>query len=393
MTPTEGLFSSESVSEGHPDKLADRISDKVLDAFLAREPNARVACETMLADQCVIVAGEFRTADPQVFRFVRQDTVRLVAEVLRDAGYTDAGSGIDPDRCEVQVRFHGQALEIAQGVDRSDGVLGAGDQGLMFGYACDETPELMPAPIAFAHRLVRRQAELRRAGALPWLRPDAKSQVTFRYEGGRPVEVTAIVLSTQHHPDVDQRTVHEGVHREILDVVIPPERRARDCKVWINPTGSFVVGGPHGDTGLTGRKIIVDTYGGAAPHGGGAFSGKDPSKVDRSAAYMARFLAKQVVARGWARRCLVQLAYAIGVAEPVSFLVDAEGCEPGRKREIAALLAAEFDLTPGGIVRRLDLLRPIYYPTAAYGHFGRDDLELPWEAVAARGGVDSTVTM
>jgi S-adenosylmethionine synthetase len=393
MTPTEGLFSSESVAEGHPDKLADRISDKVLDAFLAREPNARVACETMLADQCVIVAGEFRTADPQVFRDVRQDTVRLVAEVLRDAGYTDAGSGIDPDRCEVQVRFHGQALEIAQGVDRSDGVLGAGDQGLMFGYACDETPELMPAPIAFAHRLVRRQAELRRAGALPWLRPDAKSQVTFRYEGGRPVEVTAIVLSTQHSPDVDQRTVRAGVHREILDVVIPPERRARDCKIWINPTGSFVVGGPHGDTGLTGRKIIVDTYGGAAPHGGGAFSGKDPSKVDRSAAYMARFLAKQVVARGWARRCLVQLAYAIGVAEPVSFLVDADGCEPGLEREIAALLAAEFDLTPGGIVRRLDLLRPIYYPTAAYGHFGRDDLELPWEAVAARGGVDSTVTM
>ncbi|MBX3464659.1 MAG: methionine adenosyltransferase [Planctomycetes bacterium] len=379
MTPLAGLFSSESVSEGHPDKLADRISDKVLDAFLAREREARVACETMLADQAVVVAGEFRTKDPQVFRAVRADTVRLVAEVLRDAGYTDAASGIDPDRCEVQVRFHGQSLDIARGVDRGGGVLGAGDQGLMFGYACDETPELMPAPIVLAHRLVRRQAELRRAGTLPWLRPDAKSQVTFRYEDGRPVEVTAIVLSTQHAPDVDQRTVHAGVHREILDVVIPPARRARDCKVWINPTGSFVTGGPHGDTGLTGRKIIVDTYGGAAPHGGGAFSGKDPSKVDRSAAYMARFLARQVVARGWTRRCLVQLAYAIGVAEPVSFLVRADGCDAARCREIAAALAGEFDLTPAGIVGRLDLLRPIYYPVAAYGHFGRDDLRLTWE--------------
>jgi S-adenosylmethionine synthetase len=392
MTPHEGLFSSESVSEGHPDKLADRISDKVLDAFLAREPNARVACETMLADQCVIVAGEFRTADPQVFRDVREQTVGLVAEVLRDAGYTDAASGIDPDRCEVQVRFHGQSLEIAQGVDRGGGVLGAGDQGLMFGYACDETPELMPAPIVYAHRLVRRQAELRRSGELAWLRPDAKSQVTFRYENGRPVEVAAIVLSTQHAADVDKRTVQDGVQREILDAVIPPERRARDCRILINPTGSFVTGGPHGDTGLTGRKIIVDTYGGAAPHGGGAFSGKDPSKVDRSAAYMARFLARQVVARGWAPRCLVQLAYAIGVAEPVSFLVDAAGCDAGRKREIAAALAGEFELTPAGIVRRLDLLRPIYYPTAAYGHFGRDDLDLPWEGTAhSRGSATAAV--
>ena len=380
MPIQEGLFSSESVSEGHPDKLADRISDKVLDAFLTREPTARVACETLLADQCVVVAGEFRTKDPQVFRDVREQTVGLVAAVLRDAGYTDAQSGIDPDRCEVQVRFHGQSAEIAQGVDQADGVVGAGDQGLMFGYACDETPELMPAPIVYAHRLVRRQAELRRRRHIDWLRPDAKSQVTFRYEDGRPVEVAAIVLSTQHAQDVDQRTVHEVVHREILDVVIPATLRSRDCRVLINPTGSFTVGGPNGDTGLTGRKIIVDTYGGAAPHGGGAFSGKDPSKVDRSAAYMARFLAKQVVARGWARRCTLQVAYAIGVAEPVSFLVDAEGCDAKRNREIAATLRREFDLTPAGIIRTLDLQRPIYYGTAAYGHFGRQDLQLSWEA-------------
>jgi S-adenosylmethionine synthetase len=380
MTPFDGLFSSESVSEGHPDKLADRISDKVLDAFLTREPTARVACETMLADQCVIVAGEFRTRDPQVFRDVREQTVGLVTEVLRDAGYTDAASGINPDMCEVQVRFHGQSAQIAQGVDRAEGAIGAGDQGLMFGHACDETPELMPAPIAYAHRLVQRQAELRRSGRFPWLRPDAKSQVTFRYKNRRPAEVTAVVLSTQHAADVDQATVHEVVRREIIDTVIPPALRASDYRDLINPTGSFITGGPNGDTGLTGRKIIVDTYGGAAPHGGGAFSGKDPSKVDRSAAYMARFLAKQIVARGWARRCTLQMAYAIGVAEPVSFLVDAEGCDSKRNREIADALREEFDLTPAGIIQLLDLQTPIYYGTAAYGHFGRRDIDLPWEA-------------
>ncbi|MFM1870777.1 MAG: S-adenosylmethionine synthase [Planctomycetota bacterium] len=382
MTPTEGLFSSESVSEGHPDKLADRISDRVLDAFLAADPDARVACETMLADQCVVVAGEFRTRDPEVFADVRRRAVELVSDTLHEAGYRDAASGIDPDRCEVQVRFHGQSAHIAQGVDRDDGVLGAGDQGLMFGYACDETPELMPAPIVYAHRLVQRQAELRRSGALPWLRPDAKSQVTFRYQDGRPVEVAAIVLSTQHAPEVSAPELRDAVTRHLLDPLIPAGLRAPDCRIWINPTGTFVIGGPNGDTGLTGRKIIVDTYGGAAPHGGGAFSGKDPSKVDRSAAYAARLLAKTVVARGWARRCLVQLAYAIGVAEPVSVLVTADGQPPARNREIAAALQAEFDLTPSGIVRRLELRRPIYYPTAAYGHFGRNDLALPWEQVA-----------
>jgi len=385
MTIRDGLFSSESVSEGHPDKLADRISDAVLDEFLRLEPGARVACETLLADQCVVLAGEFKTRDLAVFRTVRERAVSLVARVLREAGYTDAATGIDPDRCEVQVRFNGQSADISQGVDRSDGVIGAGDQGLMFGYACDDTPELMPAPIVYAHRLVRRQAELRKSGVLPWLRPDAKSQVSFRYEDGRPVAVEAVVLSTQHAEGVDTETLRAEVSRHIIDSVIPLALRGTGYRELINPTGRFVTGGPKGDAGLTGRKIIVDTYGGAAPHGGGAFSGKDPSKVDRSAAYMARFLAKQVVARGWARRCLTQLAYAIGVAEPVSFLVDAEGAGPARNAEIAAALRQEFDLTPAGIIRQLDLQRPIYFETAAYGHFGRTDLSLPWEAVAAGG--------
>jgi S-adenosylmethionine synthetase len=307
--------------------------------------------------------------------------VAIVADVLRDAGYNNAATGIDPERCEIQVRFNGQSADINQGVDRDDGVLGAGDQGLMFGYACDETPELMPAPIVYAHRLVRKQAELRRSGALGWLAPDAKSQVTFRYEDGRPVAIEAVVLSTQHDADVDIDTLRTAVSREIIDAVIPANLRSAGYRELINPTGRFVTGGPKGDTGLTGRKIIVDTYGGAAPHGGGAFSGKDPSKVDRSAAYMARFLAKQVVARGWAKRALVQLAYAIGVAEPVSFAVETYGTEVDPRQDIAAQLAKEFDLRPQGIIDMLDLLRPIYYPTAAYGHFGREDLNLPWETV------------
>jgi S-adenosylmethionine synthetase len=374
-----GLFSSESVSEGHPDKLADRISDAVLDAFLHLEPAARVACETLLADQCVVVAGEFKTRSPDTLRQVRERAVGIVANVLRDAGYRDAATGIDPERCEIQIRFNGQSADINQGVDRDNGVLGAGDQGLVFGYACRDTPELMPAPIVFAHRLVRRQAELRRAGVLPWLGPDAKSQVTFRYEEGHPVAVETVVLSTQHAPDIDTQTLRAAVQREIIDAVIPASLRSASFRTLINPTGRFVIGGPKGDTGLTGRKIIVDTYGGAAPHGGGAFSGKDPSKVDRSAAYMARFLARQVVARGWSSRALVQLAYAIGEAEPVSFLVEAEGVTANRSAEIVHALREEFDLTPAGIIRCLDLQRPIYYPTAAYGHFGREDLQLPWE--------------
>ena len=381
MSVRNGLFSSESVSEGHPDKLADRISDAVLDEFLRHDPSARVACETLLADQCVVVAGEFKTRSPETFRAVRERAVTIISDVLRDAGYRDGATGIDPERCEIQVRFNGQSSDINQGVDREDGVIGAGDQGMMFGYACDDTPELMPAPIVFAHRLVRRQAKLRRNGVLPWLGPDAKSQVTFRYEDMRPVAIEAVVLSTQHDAAVDTETLRAAVSREIIDAVIPPSLRAEGFRALINPTGRFVIGGPKGDTGLTGRKIIVDTYGGAAPHGGGAFSGKDPSKVDRSAAYMARFLAKQVVARGWSNRALVQLAYAIGVAEPVSLLVEAEGVTPARSAEIVDALRREFDLTPAGIIQCLDLQRPIYYPTAAYGHFGRDDLDLPWESV------------
>jgi S-adenosylmethionine synthetase len=385
MSVRNGLFSSESVSEGHPDKLADRISDAVLDEFLRHDPSARVACETLLADQCVVVAGEFKTRRPETFRAVRERAVAIVSDVLRDAGYRSSATGIDPERCEIQVRFNGQSADINQGVDREDGVIGAGDQGLMFGYACDDTPERMPAPIVFAHRLVRRQAELRRSGALPWLGPDAKSQVTFRYEDGRPVAIEAVVLSTQHDAAIDTDSLRAAVSRDIIDAVIPAGMRAAGYRELINPTGRFVTGGPKGDTGLTGRKIIVDTYGGAAPHGGGAFSGKDPSKVDRSAAYMARFLAKQVVARGWSSRALVQLAYAIGVAEPVSFLVEADGVSPARSAEIVDALRREFDLTPAGIIRCLDLQRPIYYPTAAYGHFGRDDLDLPWENTRVSG--------
>ena len=381
MTIRNGLFSSESVSEGHPDKLADRISDRILDAFLERDPHARVACETMLADQCVIVAGEFKTRNPDDFHAVCSQAESLVREVLRETGYTTAETGIDPERCEVQVRFNHQSLDISQGVDKG----GAGDQGMMFGYATDETPERMPAPILYAHRLVRRQSEVRRSGQLPWLRPDAKSQVTFLYRDGQPVAIQSVVLSTQHDESIGHEELCNAVQQHIIDPVIPQELRGTGFRLLINPTGRFVTGGPKGDTGLTGRKIIVDTYGGAAPHGGGAFSGKDPSKVDRSAAYMARFLAKQVVARGWARRALVQLAYAIGVAEPVSFLVETYGTESDPRRDFAAELSREFDLRPQGIIETLDLLRPIYYPTAAYGHFGRTDVALPWEETVSEG--------
>ena len=350
-----GLFSSESVSEGHPDKLADRISDAVLDEFLELDPQARVACEILLGDGYVIAAGEFKTRHEADFEDVRARTPGIIRRVLRDAGYRYAATGIDPERCEIQVRFNRQSADINRGVDREDGVTGAGDQGLMFGYACDETPELMPAPIIYAHRLMQRQAGLRRSGALPWLGPDAKAQVTFRYEDGRPVAVETVVLSTQHDAAVADETLRAAVRSEIIDAVIPAGLRAPGYSELINPTGRFVTGGPKGDTGLTGRKIIVDTYGGAAPHGGGAFSGKDPSKVDRSGACMARYLAKQVVARGLARRALVQIAYAIGVPEPVSFLVcvDDDALAPGP--EIAAALQDEFDLSPRGIIDHLGL--------------------------------------
>jgi S-adenosylmethionine synthetase len=372
------LFTSESVSEGHPDKMADQISDRILDEFLALDPNARVACETVLADQFVLVAGEFKTADHAVFEAVRDNAEKFVRQVIREIGYTSKEDGIDPDKCEIRIAFNRQSVHISQGVDQADGEIGAGDQGLMFGYACDETPELMPLAISLAHKLVRKQAELRKSGALPWLRPDAKSQVSVRYVDGKPVAVEKVVLSTQHDPKISTDILREVVRREIVERVIPVELRGSNFEVLINPTGRFEVGGPNGDTGLTGRKIIVDTYGGSCPHGGGAFSGKDPSKVDRSAAYMARYIAKNIVAAGLAMRCLIQLAYAIGVVEPVSVMVDTYGTGNLSDEELEALVRDNFNLTPKGIIDSLDLKRPIYAQTAAYGHFGRDGFS--WEA-------------
>ena len=374
-----GLFTSESVSEGHPDKLADQISDAILDAFLAQDPLARVACETFVTDGFVVVAGEFRTRSPATFEAIRAQAADIVRGVLRGVGYSDADHGIDPDRCELVVRFNRQSGDIAQGVDRPGARQGAGDQGMMFGYACDETPELMPLPIMLAHRLMQRQTQLRRSGELDWLRPDGKSQVSVRYEDAEPVAVETVVLSTQHAPDITPREIEKAVRERIVEHVIPPALRGRAFRVLVNPTGAFVVGGPRGDTGLTGRKNIVDTYGGACAHGGGALSGKDPSKVDRSAAYAARHVAKNIVAAGLARRCTVQIAYAIGVPDPVSLLLDTEGTGSVSDARLEALVAQQFDLTPGGIIRDLDLLRPIYRKSAAFGAFGRDDPDFSWE--------------
>ncbi len=378
-----GLFSSESVSEGHPDKLADQISDAVLDAFLTEDPNARVACETLLADGLVVVAGEFKAKSQDIFESIRDSVPSIVRGVLKDAGYDDAATGIDPDACEILVKFNRQSDDINQGVDRTDGVIGAGDQGLMFGYACDETPQLSPIAITLAHRLVKHQSELRKNGTLPWLRPDAKSQVSIEYKDGHPISIGAVVLSTQHTSDIELEYLRSEVAEKIIEPILADAwiPKSDSFRLYINPTGRFVTGGPKGDCGLTGRKIIVDTYGGAAPHGGGAFSGKDPSKVDRSAAYMARFLAKQVVSRGWASKCLIQIAYAIGVAEPVSVAVETFGTHTLDEGDIVRRLRGEFDLTPAGIIKQLDLLRPIYRQTATYGHFGREDIEFPWEAV------------
>lgn len=373
------LFTSESVSEGHPDKMADQISDAILDAFLRRDPDARVACETVLADQFVLVAGEVKTTDNRIFESVRQDAERLVRQTVREIGYTCLADGVDPDRCEIRIAFNHQSAHINRGVDRPDGELGAGDQGLMFGYACDETPELMPLPISLAHRLVQRQAERRKMGHLPWLRPDAKSQVSVRYLDGQPVAVEKVVLSTQHAPEISTDVLREIVRREIVDPVIPESLRGDGYAVLINPTGRFEIGGPNGDTGLTGRKIIVDSYGGSCPHGGGAFSGKDPSKVDRSAAYMARYVAKNIVAAGLARRCTVQLAYAIGVVAPVSVFIDTHGTGVADDTMLEAIVRVTFNLTPRGIVEMLELQRPIYRRTAAYGHFGRELPEFTWE--------------
>jgi S-adenosylmethionine synthetase len=372
------LLTSESVSEGHPDKIADQISDAVLDAFLAEDPQARVACETLVHDDLVMIVGEFGTDVERIGRLL-QEAEPLARQVIRDIGYHDAETGIDPDRCQVLARFGVQSPDISRGVDRGRGVLGAGDQGLMVGYACDETPELMPLGIRTAHRLLERQAELRKSGALPWLGPDAKSQVTVRYADGEPRVIESVVLSTQHSPEISLESLRDAVVEEIIRPVLPSEIAVPDIRYLVNPTGRFVTGGPRADTGLTGRKIIVDTYGGASPHGGGAFSGKDPTKVDRSAAYMARHLAKTVVATGLARRCMVQLAYAIGVAEPVSLSVDFGGTGVLEEEAVERALRETFDLTPAGIIKRLDLRRPIYRKTAVYGHFGRELPEFTWE--------------
>jgi S-adenosylmethionine synthetase len=373
------LFTSESVSEGHPDKVADQISDAILDAILAQDSRSRVAAETLVNTGLVVLAGEITTN-------AHVDYIEVARETIKRIGYDNTEFGIDYKGCAVLVAYDKQSNDIAQGVDRaSDDFLnqGAGDQGLMFGYACDETPDLMPAPIYYAHRLVERQADLRRDGRLPWLRPDAKSQITMRYVDGKPHSIDTVVLSTQHAPEMSlgdkmKPEFTEAVIENIIKPVLPKEW-LKDTKYLVNPTGRFVIGGPQGDCGLTGRKIIVDTYGGACPHGGGAFSGKDPSKVDRSAAYAARYVAKNVVAAGIARQCQVQVAYAIGVAKPMNITVYTEGTGVIPDEQIGRLVAEHFDLRPRGIVQMLDLLRPIYEKTAAYGHFGRDEPEFTWE--------------
>ncbi len=368
------LFTSESVSEGHPDKVADQISDAVLDAMLAQDKHSRVACETLVKTGMVIVAGEV-TTDAWV------DLEQLVRHVVKDIGYT-AEMGFDWETCAVLNAIGKQSGDIAQGVDRKNPEdQGAGDQGLMFGYATNETDVLMPAPITYAHRLVKRQADVRRSGKFPWLRPDAKSQVTFRYENGKAVGLSAVVLSTQHSPDVAYKTLQEAVMEEIIKPVLPKEWINRDTQFHINPTGRFVIGGPVGDCGLTGRKIIVDTYGGMARHGGGAFSGKDPSKVDRSAAYAARYVAKNMVAAGLAERCEIQVSYAIGVAEPTSIGVETFGTGRLSDEQLTKLVRDHFDLRPHGLIKMLDLIRPIYRKTAAYGHFGREEPEFTWERI------------
>ena len=370
--PHTQLITSESVSEGHPDKMADQISDAILDAIIAQDMHARVACETMVKTGMVVVAGEISTA-------AVIDVETVVREQVSAIGYDDPNIGFDGSTCAVLNALGKQSADIAMGVDESsDHEQGAGDQGMMFGYASNETDVLMPAPITYAHRLVKRQSKLRRDGTLPWLRPDAKSQVTFRYENARPTRINAVVLSTQHDPDISTEMLREAVMDEIIRPVLPKEMLGNDTKFHINPTGRFVIGGPVGDCGLTGRKIVVDTYGGVARHGGGAFSGKDPSKVDRSAAYACRYVAKNIVAAGLAERCEIQVSYAIGVAEPTSVNVDTLGTGKIDEDKIRDLVLDHFNLRPRGIVEMLDLLRPIYRQTAAYGHFGRDG-DFPWE--------------
>ena len=367
------LFTSESVSEGHPDKIADQISDAILDAILAQDTTARVACETLVKTGMVILAGEVTTE-------AWVDAEDVVRQTIKEIGYNSSEMGFDWESCAVLTAIGKQSSDIAMGVDETENhEQGAGDQGMMFGYASNETDVLMPAPITYAHRLVRRQAELRKNGVMPWLRPDAKSQVTIRYDGSSPVGVDAVVLSTQHNPEVSQTSLVEAVIEEIIKPVLPAEWLSKDTKYFVNPTGRFVIGGPVGDCGLTGRKIIVDTYGGMARHGGGAFSGKDPSKVDRSAAYAGRYVAKNIVAAGIADRCEIQVSYAIGVAEPTSISVDTFGTGKISEARIIEMIREHFDLRPRGIVAMLNLLQPIYKATAAYGHLGREDINVPWE--------------
>ena len=367
------IFTSESVSEGHPDKVADQISDAVLDALIQQDPASRVACETMVKTGMVILAGEITTQ-------AWVDTEALVRNVVRDIGYDNPEIGFDWQSCAVLNAIGKQSPDIAMGVDESEAhEQGAGDQGLMFGYASNETDVLMPAPITYAHRLVQRQAEVRKKNILPWLRPDAKSQVTFRYENHKPVAVDAVVLSTQHAPDISQNDIREAVMDEIILPVIPREWLHKETKFFINPTGQFIIGGPVGDCGLTGRKIIVDTYGGMARHGGGAFSGKDPSKVDRSAAYMSRYVAKNIVAAGLAERCEIQVSYAIGVAEPTSIDIETFGTGTIEHERLIQIIREHFDMRPRGLIVMLDLLKPIYQKTAAYGHFGRTENSFSWE--------------
>jgi S-adenosylmethionine synthetase len=371
------LFTSESVSEGHPDKIADAISDAVLDAILAQDKRGRVAAETLTHTGLVVMAGQITTS-------ARVDYAQVARDVVKGIGYDDSSIGFDYKSCGVLVCYDQQSSDIAQGVDEGKGLdldQGAGDQGLMFGFACDETPQLMPMPIYYAHRLMERHAEIRRDGRLPWLRPDAKSQVSVRYVNGKPHHIETVVISTQHREDISHEPLTEAVVEEIVKPVLPKNMISKDTKYLINPTGRFVIGGPQGDTGLTGRKIIVDSYGGYSRHGGGAFSGKDPSKVDRSAAYAARHVAKNIVAAGLAAKCEIQVAYAIGVARPVSVLVETFGTGKIPDDRIAALVQKHFDLRPKGIIQALDLLRPIYFKTAAYGHFGRDEPEFSWEAI------------
>ncbi len=372
MTETS-LFTSESVSEGHPDKMADQISDAILDALLAQDKTSRVACETMIKTGMVVVAGEITTE-------AYVDVEGVVREVVNDIGYNHSKSGFDSNTCAVLNAIGKQSADIAMGVDQTeDHEQGAGDQGMMFGYATNETDVLMPAPITYSHRLVKRQSEVRKNGTLSWLEPDAKSQITFRYEDGKPVAIDAVVLSTQHRDEIPLTVLQEAVMEEIIKPVLPLEWINADTKYFINPTGRFVIGGPYGDCGLTGRKIIVDTYGGMARHGGGAFSGKDPSKVDRSAAYAARYVAKNLVAAGIADRCELQLSYAIGVAEPTSISIETFGTNKISNEQIISLIRTHFELKPRGLIKMLDLLRPIYRSTAAYGHFGRDDVDFSWE--------------